>query len=281
MNNKMKIKDKLLEHASSDTIDSDLLNYFIENYENIEYMSFEEFCHRTDSSLEKGKEFINNLGFEEFSLVIEFIKSIEYSCRVKDKTEKFNDEFIDEIIDNLTDLNITNILNLKKTLNTTSIGRLVEEIINAPEIIIVGTRASTPLVQYATYIFNKIGIRAIKLDSANSNILDNIPNLERSSLVIAFGFQRYPKETIILLKLLRSKGFNIVSITDSTTSPLTKFSEYSIISPSNSFEYTDSYISAMLTINTIIVAIGKRNPEKLVKHLKSFDETALNLGYFL
>jgi len=58
------------------------------------------------------------MSFEEFSLVIDYIKSIEYSYRVEDEKMEFTSEFITKIIDDIADVEISNIINLKKTLNT-------------------------------------------------------------------------------------------------------------------------------------------------------------------
>ena len=44
--------------------------------------------------------------------------------------------------------------------------------------------------------------------------LDNIINIDRSALVIAFGFPRYPKPTIVATRFLKNRGYKIVSITD-------------------------------------------------------------------
>ena len=88
-----------------------------------------------------------------------------------------------------------NMRNMFNSLDYDKFINLIKDIMSFPELIIIGTSISHSS-QYASYILNKIGINAKKITSADSTSFDNIQNFDRSSLVIAFGFKRYPKETI-------------------------------------------------------------------------------------
>ena len=170
--------------------------------------------------------------------------------------------------------------NLLASLEHDKFCQLIEDIITTPEVIIIGTRASITLAQYASYILNKIGINVKKITSADTSSFDNIQNFDRSSLIIAFGFHRYPKETIKLLNYFNRKNFKIISITDNSKSPLCNFSSYSIFIQAYSLAYTDSFINGFVLINTIAIAIGKIDNKKVIKRLNDFEETAKSLEYY-
>lgn len=95
---------------------------------------------------------------------------------------------------------------------------MARELLSVPKVYIIGPQASTPLAIYAAHILSKVGIRTVKVDMG-SNYLDTIANLDRSGLVLAFGFSQCHKGTVVLLNMLKKNGFHIVSVTDYPMSP--------------------------------------------------------------
>ena len=96
------------------------------------------------------------------------------------------------LLEALTDIEIDNLMSCREDVDLNMVQQLIEDIQDAPEVVVIGSRASTVFVSYTTYIFNKIGIRTSGFDSADTKTLDNIINIDRSALVICFGFPRYP-----------------------------------------------------------------------------------------
>lgn len=280
--NENNIKDSIIKIFKGKEVDEVIVNYIVENYNSIIYMTFEKFCYQINCSSERMESFLKDVDFQDFNQLKDAIQNIRSENCYYDG----NDEYIcrDKVlgtVNELVNIELNNIFDFKNNIDINLVMRLINDILNSEDVVLVGTRASTPLVTYAAYIFNKIGIRTTKIDSADTSYFDIIPNLDRTTLIIAFGFSRYPKGTIRLLNFLKKKGFKIVSITDYIQSPLINFSEYSLIIKANSYDYTDSYIGVMLLINTLIISMGKMDNKRLIKRLKEYDETAQNLGYFL
>ena len=103
---------------------------------------------------------------------------------------------------------------------------------------------------------------------------------KRQALVIAFGFPRYPKPTIVATRFLKNRGYKIVSITDKKKSPLAELSEYAFRLQANSYGYTDTYTSGILLINLITALIGKIQGTDINRHLREFNETAQQLDFY-
>lgn len=107
----------------------------------------------------------------------------------------------------LIDIEMENLMQFRRTVDFDMLKTLVNDIQEAPEVVIIGSRASSVLVSYATYIFNKIGIRTSGFDAADTKSLDSIINIDRTALVIAFGFARFPKSTIVTSRFLKNRGY--------------------------------------------------------------------------
>lgn len=279
---KKSIIDNIIKKFEDYKVDGNIVNYIAQNYNSIIYMTFDKFCYVTNCTYEDMESFLEESDIKNFDQLKDLIHNVVkmYEFIDLNDVQSCKDK-IQETVNEIINIELSNIFDFKKNLDFELVIHLINDIFNSKDVVFVGTRASTPLVTYASYIFNKIGIRATKIDSADTSFFDIIPNLDRSTLIIAFGFSRYPKGTIRLLNFLKKRGFKIVSITDYTKSPLVNFSEYSLLVKSNSYNYTDSYIEAMLLLNTLIIVMGKLDNERLIKRLKEYDETAQNLGYFL
>lgn len=180
----------------------------------------------------------------------------------------------------LIDIEIDNLLACKQDIDPSSFQQFVKDINAAPEIIVLGSRASTVLVSYASYILNKIGKRTSGFDAADTKILDTINNIDRSALVISVCFSRYPKSTVVATRFLKNRGYKIVGLTDQKNSPLNELSDYTFKLQANSYGFTDTYTSAMLLINLLVAFIAKTQGNEIKRYLNDFNETAKQLEFY-
>jgi DNA-binding MurR/RpiR family transcriptional regulator len=281
-----KIKNSLLQLINLDVTDPKIVNYILSKCNYIPYLNFSQFMKDLNINEEEATRFLKDNGYNYFTefqsnvskCIFNLINSNDVSYL--SHAESFNKSDIIDILRTNVEVELDNMNNMLSTLDYDKFAKLIDDIINSPEVIIIGTRASITLAQYASYMLNKVGIKVNKITSADTSSFDNIQNFDRSSLVISFGFPRYPKETIKLLNYFNRKNFKIISITDSEKSPLCNFSSYSIIVKAYSIEYTDSFINGIILINTIAIALGKIDNKKVVKRLNEFEETAKNLEYY-
>lgn len=267
--------------SQADRLNRQILDYIINNNSAMTYMGSEKFCYECDCTDYQLEEFIRMAGFHDYSEMKTFVGQVINSADSETNYDSSMENMVERVVENLVSIEMGNMLDFKQNVDRKNVLRLVQDIISAPEVIILGTRASEPVISYAVYILNKIGVRATKLDSVNTNYFDHINNIDRSAMVIAVGFARYPKATVVAVNNLKRKGFKIASITDFVRSPLVNLSEYSIIVKSSSREFTDSYTSAMLLLNLIVVIIQKCNGEFVEKKLKEYDENAFCMDYYI
>jgi len=266
--------------------DTKITKYIITKYNDIPYLNFAQFMKDSNIEKEEAEKFLKDNGYNNFaefqSNVAKFIISMLRANDTSDLSHNtsFSKSDIADIFKTIFEVETSNMSNMISSLNYDKITDLINDIITSTEVIIIGTRASITLAQYSSYILNKIGINVKKITSADTSSFDNIQNFDRSSLVIAFGFPRYPKETIKLLNYFNRKNFKIISITDNINSPLCNFSSYSIFVQAYSLAYTDSFINGLALINAIAIAIGKIDNKKVIKRLNDFEETAKSLEYY-
>ena len=174
---------------------------------------------------------------------------------------------------------LDNITDYVSALDPALLDRLARDMTAATEVYILGVRSTAPMAVYAAHILSAAGIRTRKLDVAE-NYVDGVVNMDRGGLVLALDFTRYHKGTLVLLNLLRKKGFNIVAITDSPDAPVAKVAQYSICVPRRSYDYTDSFVTTTMLLNTLAVYVGLHDKQALIGRLRQYDETTQGLEFF-
>ena len=269
-------KRKLLERTVG-PVNEKLLDYMIENFDAVTFMSAEKLCYAMGCTEEELREFWTGFGVESLLELMMLLRQVIYG------EEGPADEDRERRLRNITDMvmryELDNITDYVSALDPALLDRLARDMTAATEVYILGVRSTAPMAVYAAHILSAAGIRTRKLDVAE-NYVDGVVNMDRGGLVLALDFTRYHKGTLVLLNLLRKKGFNIVAITDSPDAPVAKVAQYSICVPRRSYDYTDSFVTTTMLLNTLAVYVGLHDKQALIGRLRQYDETTQGLEFF-
>ncbi|MCG8483610.1 MAG: MurR/RpiR family transcriptional regulator [Clostridia bacterium] len=278
-----KILDKVKNDKDTTNNSNEIAEYILNHYKKISYMNLSEIV--TDMAVDEKNihDFVKKLGYLDYNDFRENLRTaITGDLKTTDRF-KISVEIspkINNILNRVIEMEKKNIENLSKRYDEKKFMNLVEEVYNAPEIIVVGTRTSSSLAIYTEYIFNRIGVKARKMISGCTENFDFLSNTNRNALVLAFGFARYPKETIKVLNFFKKRNFNIIGITDSDLSPLVPLSNQHLIISSESFSLTDFFAAPMCLINTLVISISQLNEEYTLKRLNEFEDVAKDMDFY-
>ncbi|KUO73045.1 MAG: hypothetical protein APF77_20445 [Clostridia bacterium BRH_c25] len=277
---------KLLSESAS-TMPSEyqkVAKYIRRYYKKVSFMNLPELTEKLSIEEEIINNYISNIGFQSFE---EFRNELRHVAMVDLKTtDRFQISMdminpkVNSIMNLVVNKEISNLKSLSTTLNEQTFASIVGEVIKANEIIVVGTRASAPITLYAEYMLNRIGKRTGKIMSGGTENLDSLSLIDRSSLVIGFGFARYPKETIKLLSFFKKRNMKIISITDNLMSPLARFSDIVMTIPCESMSFTDFYATPICVINALVILVSQLDEHTSLKHLNEFENIAKDMGFY-
>lgn len=151
--------------------------------------------------------------------------------------------------------------------------KTVETILSAKRIYILGVRSSAALASFLGFYFNLM-FRNIRLvhTSSVSEMFEQILNLEQGDVVIGISFPRYSKRTIQALQYAKDSGACVISLTDSSTSPLVSLSDIALISRSDMASFADSLVAPLSLINALIVAVSMQKKEEVTRNFEKLEE---------
>ncbi len=139
---------------------------------------------------------------------------------------------------------------------------IINSIINAKKIYILGVRSSSALASFLGFYFNLLfdNVRLIHTTSV-SEIFEQILRVNEDDVVIGISFPRYSKRTITALQYAKKSKSTVIAITDSISAPVAQYATHILTAKSDMISFVDSLVAPLSVINALIVALALRKKE--------------------
>lgn len=234
--------------------------YLMKNYVSAAYMTAQRLSEAVGVSESTVVRYAIELGFDGYPKLQSALKSL-----IKNKlTTVQRIEFAEERIGNnvLAASFMADIENLKKTLAATdedNFNSIVDLILSAGRIYIVGTRSSTSLASFLNFYLALI-LDNVKLvhNASGSEIFEELLRVKQGDVVIGISFPRYSKRTVDAMHFVKKQGASVIAITDSKQSPLSYIADKVLYASNYTDSFVDSLVAPLAMINALIAAVGQR-----------------------
>lgn len=252
-----------------------IAKYVIDNYDKAAYMTASKLGAEVNVSESTVVRFANELGFEGYP---DFQHSLQEYVRTKltsfQRIEVTNNLLGDSDI--LTKVLVADSDNIRHTLeglDRDEFETSVDKIINAKNVYILGVRSSSYLAGFLSYNLNMIfdNVRLVQTTSGNE-MFEQIMNIGEDDVMIGISFPRYSKRIINAVDYAKSKGANVIAISDSELSPIARQADHVLVAKNEMVSFVDSLAAPMSLINAIIVAIAKKKQDELSVRLRRLEE---------
>lgn len=165
---------------------------------------------------------------------------------------------------------------IKRTIESSSeadFADTVETLVKANKIYIFGARSSSVLASFTAFYFNTLfpNVKQINADSI-TEIMEQIMRIGPGDAILGISFPRYSTRTSKALQFAKSKGAEVIAITDSKDSPIVPFSNHILLARSDMASFVDSLVAPLSVINALIVAIGLKKKDELYKTFEDLEK---------
>ncbi|GHU96115.1 N-acetylmannosamine kinase [Clostridia bacterium] len=160
-----------------------------------------------------------------------------------------------------------------ENLSRPAFGNVVDAIIAARNVYVVGIRSASALSGFLAFYLNMIRDNVKQVSaSAMSETIEQVLRISSEDAVIGISFPRYSRRTVRAMKYARERGATVIAISDSDESPLCETASYTLLAKCDTALFLDSLVAPLSLINALIVAVGLRNADELAGTMRRLEE---------
>ena len=251
-----------------------IASYILEQYDKAAYITASKLSEIVGVSESTVVRFAIELGFDGYP---DFQQSLQALMRNR-LTSFQRMEVSNQLIGNgnvLEKVLVSDAERIRRTLDATdrnSFERAVEKIVSARNVYILGVRSSSYLAGFLNYYLRMIfdNVKLLQTTSG-SELFEQLLPIGEGDVMIAISFPRYSKRVVTAVEFAKGRKANIISLTDSSLSPLASLADELLVAQSDMASFVDSLVAPLSIINSMIVALSRRKQEELDSRLRELE----------
>lgn len=274
----LKLKEKIVDLTASQRKVAD---YIIKNPMEVAFLTVDQLAGLVGTSTTTIMRLAFNLNYTGYT---EFQKELQELLRnqaaphtrleanLKDVSE--SDLWIRCVENQLNNINKT-----KEMISNDTLIKVLDLITSSNRVYCACVKSGLPVGQYLTFGLNRLIGHCELLIPDQSDWVDLLLNLNSNDIVIAISFPRYARRIVDFITQAKERDAKIITLTDSYSSPLIKYSDIVLPCNSGSLAFHNSPIAAMVVADYLISAIALKYPDKTKVRLDKINEVLTKINY--
>lgn len=243
-----------------------IANFILEKYDKAAFMTAAKLGVSAGVSESTVVRFASELGFDGYpALQKALLGMVRTKLTALQRMDVAENRIGDSnILSSVLEADIENIRATLNQINAESFERIVQSVLSAKKLYILGVRSSAALAGFLGFYFNLIldNVKVVNTSTA-SEIFEQILRIAEGDILIGISFPRYSKRTLKAISYAKSQGATVIGITDSTESPIVNSSDLFLAAQSDMASFVDSLVAPLSVINALIVAISMRKKQEI------------------
>ena len=243
-----------------------IAKYILNNYDKAAFMTAGKLGRIVGVSESTVVRFAAELGYDGYPSMRKALQEMIRNRLTSVQRIEVANSMIDDtdLVKSIIGSDMQNLQATLELLENDSFNKLVDSIVEAKNIYIVGMRTSTSLATFLGLYLNLLRDNVnVVHDTAASEIYEQIIRISTGDLFIGISFPRYSSHTVDAMQFAKKMGAKTAAITDSSASPLNGIADVCLHAKSHMVSFLDPLVAPMSLINAIIVAVGIRNKERV------------------
>lgn len=162
----------------------------------------------------------------------------------------------------------SNVMVMADTFDEKRFATIIQLLIHAERICIIGLRGSYPFAHYLGFYLKMIRDNVSLIGRAGHTLADDLSVLEPGDLLIAISLKPYTKATVDACSMSRLQSTNLIAITDSQSSPLVMETDHFLVTPAESDFFFNPMVSVIICIETLLSELVKELGDKAIQRLQ-------------
>ena len=217
--------------------------------------------------------FASALGYEGYPQLQKALQElIRHRLTATQRLEMTGDMGHAQVLNKVLKTDIQNIRSTLDELDLNTFDSVIESMLQARNIYVLGLRASAPLAEFLGHYLNFIFPNVHTVTSGVSDVFEQIARINDEDVLLGISFPRYTSHTVKAMKFARSRGATLIAITDGPLSPLHTEANYCLMAKSDMASFVDSMAAPLSLINALIVALSQRRRTQVTEYFQKMED---------
>ncbi|MGI6538714.1 MAG: MurR/RpiR family transcriptional regulator [Caldicoprobacterales bacterium] len=247
--------------------------YILNNYDKAAFMTASKLGETVGVSESTVVRFANMLNYDGYPKLQKALQELIRNKLTTVQRMNLSSEMGESIVlRNVLKADMNNIRQTIEEVDNETFISVIQRMLNAKSIYVLGLRSASPLAQFMGYYLNFIFDNVRIVTSGVNDIFEQLFHIGSGDLIIGISFPRYASRAIEAMKFSKERGALTVALTDSMLSPLTAYSDYTLLARSDMVSFVDSLVAPLSLINAIIAAIGQIRKDEIYNNFHDLEE---------
>ena len=240
--------------------------YILENYDKAAFMTANKLGKTAQVSESTVVRFATELGYDGYPTMQKALQEIIRGKLTSiQRIQASNDQMTDsDILGTVMQRDMNSIHTAIHQVDRAEFNRVVDKLVHAEHIYLLGVRSSSFLAGYLNFYFHLIfkNVTLVQNFSAGE-IFEQMLHIGPGDVLVGISFPRYSKMTENAVHFACDRGADVIAITDSQMSPLYQLASASLLVRSDMISMVDSMAAPLSLLNALIVAVGRQKKEEI------------------
>ena len=243
-----------------------IANFILDNYDKAAFMTAAKLGQTTQVSESTVVRFASELGYEGYP---EMQKALQTMIRGRltslQRIQVTQDQMGErDILSSVMEQDAAGIRNAIAQIDREDFKTVVDKLMAAEHIYILGVRSSSFLAGYLNFYFHLLfkNVNYVQ-NSAAGEIYEQMIHIGPGDVLLGISFPRYSTMVIHAVQMAHDRGADVIAITDSQMSPLYKAAAVSLLVRCDAISFVDSMAAPLSLLNALILEVGRRKPREI------------------
>lgn len=229
-------------------------NYIMSNYDRASYMTAYQLGEKVGVSESTVVRFASFLGYKGYPKLQSALQElIRTKLTTIQRIEMSQELDATKILQSVLKSDMDNINRTIEDINNEIFEDVIDSILSAENIFVLGLRSAAPLAQFMGYYLNFIFSNIKIVTSGVNDVFEQLMHINDKDLLIGISYPRYAVRTVEAMAFAKERGASVVALTDTLLSPLNEYADFTLLARSNMASFVDSLVAPLSLINAIIV----------------------------
>ena len=236
-----------------------IAQYIVEHYDKAVFMTASRLGESVGVSESTVVRFAAALGYEGYPQLQRSLQElVSHRLTANQRFEMSTEIDPHDALNIVMKSDMQNLRGTLETMDSAAFENVVQRLLGARAIYVMGLRSAAPLAQFMGYYLNYIFDDVHLISSGATDVFEEVSKMREGAVLVGISFPRYSTRTLEAMRFAKRCGAQVAAITDGPMSPLCAIADVTLTARTDMASFVDSLAAPLSVINALLVALSNR-----------------------